>query len=596
MTSKQAQKEWRKKQANGAPRMSKAEYRRWELAEQERIRRELDHEKSLNKARSAREKKKAKEEEVKLDRKRKGLAPVRVRPSQDTLGGFIRVQKPSRSTRALEAIEEETEEASAADMGSDKENHSPPRPSKRQKLFHSPNKIERPDEDLDVDSPSVAKLLNQQLISEAATAIETARRAGELAQKKHTCPTRSSLAKDVDVEGSELLIAASPRYRNAASKVHGTTVESISARTRLHAAMQDKAEHSKACGTKQPARGAKTDSCVKDLDPHPTANPPSSTQIFLWEHFDDFFPTASQEARELEEASQPRHLSPLSVVSELGPEEKASVAASPAAFSPTLNPIADEISFISTQDLAMSSQDFLDIDDTPQKQQKPSQPVRKSPTYLPSGHSRVARSTPPTRLDCSGHEKAMLSPSRQTRTGTLASSKPRPPTQPSPKAQAQDADNAKNSPVVPAKARPPRRRFFSSSAQEETQVLTAMYRSRETARREERDRRQAEREAFRSAMELKQRRMEEQEEELARREAAKVQHARVQLKDTSQNKLGSGEQLIRKAGVASEQLTSAALSAREPNDEPAGSQETDYGSLDWNEDLEALEMKLAAKR
>ena len=88
MTSKQAKKLYQ--QSTRGPRLTKAEQRRLELAEQERIRKELDKDKQANKARIAREKKKAKEEQVMNDRRKKGLPLVDVRPSQGTLSSFLR--------------------------------------------------------------------------------------------------------------------------------------------------------------------------------------------------------------------------------------------------------------------------------------------------------------------------------------------------------------------------------------------------------------------------------------------------------------------------------------------------------------------------
>ncbi|KAK3505462.1 hypothetical protein B0T13DRAFT_456469 [Neurospora crassa] len=97
MTSKQAKKLY--KQATKQPRLSKAEQRRLELEEQERIRKELDKQKSANKARIAREKKKAKELAEIQARKKKGLPLVDVHPSQDTISRFIRVGVANTATK-----------------------------------------------------------------------------------------------------------------------------------------------------------------------------------------------------------------------------------------------------------------------------------------------------------------------------------------------------------------------------------------------------------------------------------------------------------------------------------------------------------------
>ncbi|AEO69714.1 uncharacterized protein THITE_2120409 [Thermothielavioides terrestris NRRL 8126] len=88
MTSKQAQKLYR--QATRGPRLSKAEQRRIEREEQERIRRELAKDKQAAKARALREKKKAKEQQVLEEKRRRGLPLVDVRPSQDTISRFVR--------------------------------------------------------------------------------------------------------------------------------------------------------------------------------------------------------------------------------------------------------------------------------------------------------------------------------------------------------------------------------------------------------------------------------------------------------------------------------------------------------------------------
>ncbi|KAL2195377.1 hypothetical protein P885DRAFT_40876 [Corynascus similis CBS 632.67] len=88
MTSKQAQKLYR--EATRGPRLSKAEQRRIEREEQERIRRELDREKQLNRARVLRERKKAKEQQALNEKKRKGLPLIDVTPSQDTIARFVR--------------------------------------------------------------------------------------------------------------------------------------------------------------------------------------------------------------------------------------------------------------------------------------------------------------------------------------------------------------------------------------------------------------------------------------------------------------------------------------------------------------------------
>lgn len=88
MTSKQVQKAYQA--ANRAPRMSRAERIKQEKAEQERIRKEFEKEKASAKARAAREKKKGKELAEREEKRKKGLPTVSVRPSQDTIAWFVR--------------------------------------------------------------------------------------------------------------------------------------------------------------------------------------------------------------------------------------------------------------------------------------------------------------------------------------------------------------------------------------------------------------------------------------------------------------------------------------------------------------------------
>lgn len=123
MTTKQARKLHR--QANKGPKLSKAEQRRIELMEQDRIRKEFEKEKQQARARTARERKKAKEEKEKEERRRKGLPMVDVHPSQDVISRFIMrgasKKRDSTGTPArLDTLrEEDTDTATEAGSGID---------------------------------------------------------------------------------------------------------------------------------------------------------------------------------------------------------------------------------------------------------------------------------------------------------------------------------------------------------------------------------------------------------------------------------------------------------------------------------------------
>ncbi|KAI3320456.1 hypothetical protein HD806DRAFT_506427 [Xylariaceae sp. AK1471] len=94
MTTKQVKKAYQK--ANKGPKISKAEQRRIELFEQDRIRKEFEKEKNQARARAARDKKKEKEERERAEKKKKGLPLVDVRPSQDTIARFVRGKSKSQ--------------------------------------------------------------------------------------------------------------------------------------------------------------------------------------------------------------------------------------------------------------------------------------------------------------------------------------------------------------------------------------------------------------------------------------------------------------------------------------------------------------------
>lgn len=94
MTTKQVKKAYQK--ANKGPRLSKAEQRRQELFEQDRIRKEFEKEKNQARARAARDKKREREERERVEKKKKGLPLVDVRPSQDTIARFVRPKPKSQ--------------------------------------------------------------------------------------------------------------------------------------------------------------------------------------------------------------------------------------------------------------------------------------------------------------------------------------------------------------------------------------------------------------------------------------------------------------------------------------------------------------------
>ena len=88
MTSRQAHRAYLN--SKRGPRLSKAEERRMEREEQERIRNELKQQQAQARAQAARERKRAKEEEARREKKRRGEPICPVTASQGMISGFLK--------------------------------------------------------------------------------------------------------------------------------------------------------------------------------------------------------------------------------------------------------------------------------------------------------------------------------------------------------------------------------------------------------------------------------------------------------------------------------------------------------------------------
>ncbi|KAI0006362.1 hypothetical protein F4779DRAFT_23809 [Xylariaceae sp. FL0662B] len=124
MTTKQAKKAYNK--ATKGPKLSRAERRRQELFEQDRIRRELEKERNQARARAARDKRREKEENERAEKKKKGLPLVQVRPSQDTIARFVRsnAKKPASKVVASPTPVENDDNANDNDNDGDSDSGS----------------------------------------------------------------------------------------------------------------------------------------------------------------------------------------------------------------------------------------------------------------------------------------------------------------------------------------------------------------------------------------------------------------------------------------------------------------------------------------
>lgn len=132
MTTKQAKKLYRQK--SKGPKLSKAEQRRIDLLEQDRIRKEFEKEKAQARAQAARDKKKAKEDKERDEKRKKGLPLINVHPSQDTISRFISRLGFGAKNSHLDTVQEaDSESATEVESDGDVRN----KPGEEQKDYHA---------------------------------------------------------------------------------------------------------------------------------------------------------------------------------------------------------------------------------------------------------------------------------------------------------------------------------------------------------------------------------------------------------------------------------------------------------------------------
>lgn len=547
MTTKQAKKLYREK--NKGPKISKAEQRRIELMEQNRIRKEFEKEKAQARARTARERKKDKEEKQKEERRRKGPPLVDIHPSQDTISKFINrmgfgkkpVSNGERSnlgtvqeaesetaTEAESETEVENEDAHGAETdeadASDKENHRPggdpgDRLSKKRRLTQ-PNKLldrmihipsQRPAgavarfaQELDLESQSrgssvdtddmaAEAMVEDQLIADAqlassrsiASSSPISAKSGKEPTPIHVPATKvMSAAPTVPPQRPSLPPGPPPRQPEPQFQ-ESNIVEEIKTNISSHVRaphgehifkkptspfiprLQQKPPIKSAAGSVPSApfkfklsTGPHNSNFTrpKFLPRHVQASRPSpipvqasptyagsrrsatetmnavptSTQLFVLNHADELFPTASQEAQELLEdelpanrtrmTNKPSPLAPVSPrpaagISEMRPRQgKISHGRPP--LMPVqgnqLPPAGDtslDFPFLSTQDFVLSSQDMMELATPSNVRQDPqpnttrpnnqrTSPGKRHVTQLQAPTESEAPSLPPIRTPC----------------------------------------------------------------------------------------------------------------------------------------------------------------------------------------------------
>ncbi|KAI1204364.1 uncharacterized protein F4807DRAFT_447421 [Annulohypoxylon truncatum] len=222
MTTKQAKKAYQK--ANKGPKLSKAEKRRQELFEQDRIRKEFEREKNQARAKAARDRKREKEEKERAEKKKKGLPLVDVHPSQDTIAWFVRgksKKKHDNSVVSLPAVSKHDSDDCDGrnDRTSSSDENEPEPPPKRQRT-ESPAPAPAPapvpmDADLGVDpdpdhSPSPAGVIGDSMsaaqTAQIAQGLDTAGETPQLPEVDdlvERCPTPDH--PDIDIDEPETI-------------------------------------------------------------------------------------------------------------------------------------------------------------------------------------------------------------------------------------------------------------------------------------------------------------------------------------------------------------------------------------------------------
>lgn len=591
MTTKQAKKAYRK--ANKGPKLSKAEQRRIELMEQDRIRKEFEKERNQARARTARERKKAKEDKEKENRKRKGLPLVDVHPSQDTISRFVnraaaqvnmlphpileatKEEDAESATESESAIDaEEQEEGDDSEM--DKENGEPAQDSeergaKRRRLSRQ-NSNQHPADPLakmaqaiasesvsrassvDIDDPVNQDLLQEQLIADVVLASSRKTSNSSPVEQNtfadpeplHVPPPAIQTAAKVPppqprplqpkLQESKLLgrpcpqpvrpQIARPHLNRQEDPARGRNTFQKPASPYLPAGRSYPGAQMKPpprfkAPTEPPIyHAAKPKFLPKHLrtpvhqglpkrpSPLPNDDLPTSTQLFLLDHVDDFFPSPSQEVYELleDEESEKKAATTartsdsrgVSSISTATAERSAPPIAQPVE-KPNFVPQIIELAFdfpMSTQDFTFSSQDMRDIE-TPSKscrsrigiepqlslQQADAAPTvdtrrqdREPPSVhqrqdLQQGHDPIARARHASQgLSADVSRSRSQTPSTNSVAIKLPQATPKP-------------TDKREAPTLS----PPKKRMFGSSGPG-AEVLVAMERSYQQSRREERAR------------------------------------------------------------------------------------------------------------
>ncbi|KAF4961745.1 hypothetical protein FGADI_108 [Fusarium gaditjirri] len=384
MTSKQVRNAY--KAANKGPKLTREESRRQERAEQERIRKEFEREKAAAKAKVAREKKKAKELAEKEAKRKKGLPSVNVRPSQETISWFVRGNGTSKKRDAHgHDIKDDNATANESNTNTNKsitsEEQSQQPVTKAQKL----DDIQEDDEEIsdtvletiveDLPKPLRDSPKPQSPEGDKDAIAKSTEQMPALIEPE-TVPARQPVP-GIELEGMEdeldadfeedlalgILEDIEAAMGNPKSKMnHGVERICNQKPEAALAAMKQPVgvtrndipnRYAEDLGLKRPApvSFAKPTLPQRDMEPRspspPHQAPPMSTQAILF-NLDDFFPSSSQQVRELEEEldegimpSAPLHLTPIAEEEEEESLDEGLEKSSEQPILPALEPTSD---------------------------------------------------------------------------------------------------------------------------------------------------------------------------------------------------------------------------------------------------------------
>jgi hypothetical protein len=325
MTSKAAKRAYLKAQG---PRISRAEQRRLEAEEQARQKEEYERERSASRAKAARERKVGKEQAQRDARKKMGLPePSKfVRPSQPTISRFV-VTGSKRSWQEMETVVEESNSmgyehkdtdcppAKLVPVEDDSEEDFGDFPSLSQSdlpaLLES---LDTPKRSLwekgDKDSPELSQRTtildkeklafdNEQVVDELITAQGLSEAAEASSRHDNMTPLRTLLRRSNNVS----------IFTDKEDFEQGSAMDSFEAKAQATKRPKRPALAARSLNTPLPPKAAKAIAIsFAPTPPKPDCSslpvvransPPSATQKFLEDHLDDFFPSPSQEIREL---------------------------------------------------------------------------------------------------------------------------------------------------------------------------------------------------------------------------------------------------------------------------------------------------------